>query len=256
MPKEVFSPLAIECLVAVTGIYPSKPADRSDVEKARQIPGETVTAIRAFFDQKEKKNPQVAPKISYLGTWKRLNQKQDDREVSSLISDHVVADAYVAKLNEARDYLKGQWRPTKIATILGDKLLIPSVSEEGRCRDLFAMGNDPQRIVARLSACCMLAEELALVRAVFPEFYGIIGVYLDEEMFRRRALRKSYEVPYMQEVAIRGFTGDSLGAEAETINAESQAPEQEAPPEFDIQTKDRREGMTRADRVEEGNASG
>jgi len=74
-------------------------------------------------------------------------------------------------------------------------------------------------------------------------------------MWRRKSLRKSYDVPYMQSVAIRQFAGESA-PEVETINADSAPPEMQAPPEFDIATHDRRSGMTRADRVEEGNAAG
>lgn len=185
-----------------------------------------------------------------------MNQKHDDRKASALISDHEIASAYVAKLGEVREYLKSKWRPSKIVTMMGDKLLPPATSEEARCRDLYAMGNAVRRILDRLSSCCIMPEEIALVRAVFPEFYGMVGVFVDEEMFRRRARRKSYEVPYMQEVAIKAFFGDSLASEIETINAETQPAEVEAPPEFDIETRDRRAGMTRADRVEEGNASG
>lgn len=250
------SPLAVECLVAVTGLYPSKPADSGDVAEARRIPKEIAEEIRAFFDQSKNAQPATSPKISYLGTWKKLNQKQDDRMTTMMISDPEIAAAYAAKLNEVRSYLKFQWRPSKIDTLLGDKLLPPSVSEEARCRDLFAMGNDPRRIVGRLRACCVMSEEIALIRAKFPEIYGMIGVFLDDEMYRRRTARKSYEVPYMQDVAIRQFTGEPVGASVETINADAAPPEMEAPPEFDIETRDRRAGMTRADRVEEGNASG
>jgi len=212
--------LAIECLVAVTGLYPSNPVSSVDVEKARKIPKETAEAVREFFDLTKNEQPAKSPTISYLATWKRLNQKHDDRKASALISDHEVASAYVGKLGEVREYVKSKWRPSKIVTMMGDKLLPPAVS------------------------------------AVFPEFYAMVGVFIDEEMFRRRVRRKSYEVPYMQEVAIKAYLGETLAAEVETINAETQPAEMEAPPEFDIETRDRRAGMTRADRVEEGNASG
>jgi hypothetical protein len=253
---ESTSALAIECLVAVTGLYPSEPIDSGYVEEAKKIPRQVAESVRAFFDQTRPTQPKSSEKISYLGTWRKLNQKHDDKTAVALISDHEVATAYMVKLTDIRRYLKGQWRPTKINTILEEKLLPPSISEEARCRDLYAMGNDVRRVVGRLTACCILSEEMALVRNLFPEFFSMVGLYLDEEMYRRKVRRKSYEVPYMQSVAIRLFVGDPIEATVETINADSQAPEMSAPPEFDIETRDRRNSMTRADRVEEGNASG
>lgn len=250
------SALGIECLVAVTGLYPSEPASSGDVAKAKKIPKETQEQIREFFDSEAATKVEAAPKINYLATWRRLNQRQNDAKASILISDPETRDAYVAKLNAGRDYLRGQWRPTKIKTITGDKLLPPSRSEEDRSRDLYAMANDVRRIVRRLSAGLMMAEEIALVRAVFPEFYAMVGLYIDAEIHMRVSRRKSYEPPYRVEVAIRSFAGDS-DVSAETINAESLPPEQAAPPEFEIATKrNRADAMTRADRVEDQSSAG
>lgn len=62
--------LAIECLVAVTGLYPPDPVSSVDVEAARRIPKETAEAVRKFFDLSKAGQPEKAPAISYLGTWK------------------------------------------------------------------------------------------------------------------------------------------------------------------------------------------
>lgn len=245
------SDIGIECLVAVTGLYPSEPVSSGDVKEAQKIPKETASIVRAFFDSDEPTKVEKAAPVSYLATWRRFHQRQNDAKISILIAEPEVRSAYVAKLNEVRSYLKGQWRPTAIKTILGQKLLPPSISEEARCRDLYAMGNDVRRIVRRLTSSLMMSEEIALVRAVFPEFYAMVGLYIDAEMHRRSSLRKSWEVPYRQEVAIRAFVGDS-DVSAETINAESLPPEQAAPPEFEIATKrNRTDALTRADRVED-----
>lgn len=240
--------LAAECLVAVTGLYPSKPVSDGEAREAMRLPKDTADAVAAFMDGKGPRRSGTAH-IDYLKAWKRLNSKVLDVTIASEIEDQRVADAYLAKLREARAYLKDQWRPVQVLGLLGNELMQAPLSEMQRCSDLWAIVNDPRTLHSRMSVGCIMAEEIAALRAVFPEFVAMVDTMLDAQMFQRRKARKSYEVPYRQEVAIRMFRGMPTGAPMEVINPDAQAP-QAQPPQIKIGVNsDKTDKMTRADRV-------
>ncbi len=247
--------LAAECLAAVTGLYPSSRILRGQVADAIAMPKRLMREISAFFDQEEASEPAKSDRINYLATWERLNAGIADDDKIDVLDDAEVGSLYLQQLQSGREYLKSQWRPTKITLLTGPKLLAPSTSEKARCQDLYAMVNDPTRIINRLNSCCVMAEELAGLNAVFPNFMAMLSDMINGEIYRRVQARKSYEVPYRQAIAIRMFAGMDVGDGIETINAETAPPEMSAPPEFDIATK-KRDSMTHTDRVVEGNAAG
>jgi hypothetical protein len=247
--------LAAECLAAVTGLYPSSRILRGQVADAIAMPKRLMREVSAFFDQDESSEPAKSEKINYLATWERLNAGIPDDDKIEILEDAELGSLYLQLLQTGREYLQGQWRPTKITLLTGPKLLAPSTSEKARCQDLYAMVNDPTRILNRLNSCCVMAEEMAALNAVFPNFIMMLSDMINGEIYRRVQARKSYEVPYRQSIAIKMFAGESTADETETINAETQPAEQSAPPEFDIATK-KRDSMTHADRITEGNASG
>ncbi len=249
--------LAAECLTMVTGLYPEKPVRVMDADEAIGIPKAAERAVSAFMDLESPEKALKTEQISYLATWRKLNEKQNDRELVGVLDDPEVGAAYLQKLSECRDYLKGQWRPTKITHLTGPEILPPGRSEEDRCRDLYAMVNDGRRMLGRLASGCMLAEEIAAMRACYPTFAEVLADMIRAEIGRRSIRRKSYRVPFWQDVAISLFLGEPIGSDVETVNAETQPPETKAPPEFDIATdKKRTQAMTTADRVQDGSASG
>ncbi len=240
--------LASECLAAVTGLYPSGRVLRGQVAEAIALPKRMQREIAAFLGADAAATPAKAEKINYLATWDRLNTPVEDSDKIGVLDDAEIGSMYLQQLQTGREYLTGQWRPTRILLLTGPKLLAPSRSEEDRCRDLYAMVNDPTRIVNRLSSCCVMSEETAALRAVFPNFVEMISDMINGEIYKRSHQRKTYEVPYRQSVAIRMFAGEPVASEVETINAETAPPEQEAPPEFDIPTK-KADALTKADKV-------
>lgn len=245
--------LAAECLIAIKGLYPSEPISSADALAAARIPKETEKAIREFIVAEKASKPDASPKINYLATWKRFSKPANDRQLTMVIEDPEVADTYLATLTKVRNYLKGAWRPQSIDVLLfGPKFLPPCASEEARCQDLYAMANDPRRVLERLSAGNIMAEETALLRACFPEFIGMVAALIDSEMLRKRAERKTWELPYRQEVSVRALTGMEIGTVVSTINEENAAPE----PEMEIATKrTKADAMTKADRIEDSTAA-
>lgn len=241
--------LAAECLIAVKGLYPSEPITRADALAASRVPKETEKAIREFIVAEEATKPEKSPHINYLAVWKRFSKPENDRQLTIVIEDPAVADTYLATLSRARAYLKGAWHPQSIDVLLfGPKLLAPCASEEARCQDLYAMANDPRRVLNRLSSGNIMAEETALLRTCFPEFIAMVAALIDSEMLRKRAERKTWELPYRQEVSVRALTGMEIGTTVTTINDENAAPE----PEMEIATKRvKADAMTKADRVED-----
>lgn len=248
--------LAAECLAMVTGLYPEKPIRKMDAEEAIGVPRATARAVSSFMDLEEPEKPLKSADIGYLSTWTKLNTKQDDREVVATLDDPEVGAAYLNRLRDSRNYLKGQWRPTKITNLTGPQMLPPPRSEEDRCRDLYAMTNDARRILGRLASGCMLSEEIAALRANYPNFADMLGTMIRSEIARRSMRRKSYEVSRWQDTVIRVYLGEPFSAEVETMNAETAAPSPQAPPQFDIHMdKKRSQAMTNADRVQDSSAS-
>lgn len=241
--------LAVECLAMVAGLYPPKPLTRGDVAEAIGVPRAMERGVRAFMDSSTQGDPSRAEKIRYLSTWKRLNEPQDDSKLAAIIVDPAASAGLGAKLDQARAYLRDNWRPTQILTLSGPLLLAPASSEGYRCQTLYSMVNDPRRIVNRLSSGCVMSEETAAVKAIYPEFFTMISDLISAELFRRKMEKKSYRTPYRQELAIRMFAGMPAGSTVETINAEGAPPT----PQLDIATKrERNDTLTKADRVDSG----
>lgn len=241
--------LAAECLVITTGIYPSHPVTPSDAREAAALPRTMAREVAWFIASDRQARPEKSEKIDYLATWRKLNESQDDGALTGALEDPGTGALFLAKLGEARGYLREQWRPTVVSTLTGPVLLSPSLSEQDRCRDLYAIVNNATLLIGRLTSCCVMSEEVAALGAVFPEFTEMVKGLIEAELFRQKLRRKGYELPYRQEVSIRLFAGLPIGSEVQTINAEA-AP---SPPKLDIATKrDKGEALTRADKIDGG----
>ncbi len=245
--------LAAECLVISTGLYPSKPIDRAHIKAAIGVPLEMEAEVKAFLARDKPARQLKIPEIDYLRAWKKLNTSQQHDELIALIGDPSIGAAYLNKLDDARKYLVDHWRPTRLMTLVGPKILPPATSEDQRCQALYAVANDARRSVGRLASCSVLAEEMHVVRTVFPEFYGMVSDMIKLELQRLSLRRATYEPKFWQETSAALYLGEPIAGGVTTINEDTIPPENSAPPEIDIATnRDKNATMTKADRVDSG----
>jgi len=243
-------PLAAECLVAVTGVFPDTPVRVIDVDQAEAIPLKWQRLVRSFFEAKRPEKITRAPKVRYLATWKKLNEKSNDARLIGKLDDPTMSLAYVAKLTAARDYLHAQWNPLKLQGFLSSTLMDPAPSEEERCSDLFAVVNGPTALLERLAQGSVLIAERDGVKTAFPELWGMIGALIHAEIYRQRAAKQSWEPAYWQQVALRVLLEMPAGT-IEPVKAVSPEtpPEPNGPPKVDIGVKSDTPLQTKTDRI-------
>lgn len=245
--------LAAECLVAVSGLYPSRPLRAGDARKAERLAGDWQKAVAGFFAASKPGRARATPEARYLATWKRLNTRQDDSRLIRKLTDPQIAMAYVVQLRRARDYLRAQWHPLTVKGLATRQLLEPGLSEQQRASDLYAMVNDPDRLVNALSSGSLLPEEMAAVRNVYPELWSMLAVLIRSEIVKQLGRRKRWEPLWWQEQSVRTLLGMAQDQEIKPVMAQDGQPP--GPPQVKIGVKgggDKGDGLTRADRVDSG----
>ncbi len=248
MPGNV--PLAAECLVAVTGVFPDTPIRVMDVDAAKALLRKWQSLVRAFFEADRPAKITRSAKVRYLATWKKLNEKPNDAKIIAKLDDPGVAVTYTAKLTAARDYLHAQWNPLKLQGFFSSTLMDPAPSEQERCSDLFAVINGPTALLTRLSQGSVLIAERDGVKTAFPELWGMIGALIHAETYRQRAAKQSWEPLYWQQVALRALLEIPSGT-IEPVKAVSpETPgEPNEPPKVDIGVKSDTPLQTKTDRI-------
>jgi hypothetical protein len=234
-------PLAAECLVAISGVFPTEPLTTANANAAEALPKEWQQAIREFFEAEKASKALPSPKIRYLALWKQLNRRQNDAAIIVDLGEPAVALAYTARLKVARDYLHSQWQPLQLYDITGRATLLdPAPSENERCADLFAVVNSPTRLLEQLRAGSVLDAEVEAVAQVFPELRAMLGAFVYGEMMRQRRERSSWEPAFWQEVAVRALLGLPYNEVTPVKPPEQTQGGAATPPELDIQVNRKR----------------
>jgi hypothetical protein len=225
-------PLAAESLAAVGGIFRAELLGPTEAHEAERLPRDWQERVAELLDGRRRPGrPPKTKQVDYLHTWDRLTAQTDDHTLIAGVGDELVGMAYLEQLQRARAYLKSVWAPLSISTLLGPKLLPPSLSEQQRGSDLYAAVNDPTTVLRDMSAGCLLPDQALAFRTVYPELAAMLSALVDAELLRRRARQKSYEVPYPAEKMLRVQRGMPAGQAMTPLPAQAQP---QAPPKLDI----------------------
>jgi hypothetical protein len=243
-PREPYWALAGELLQAVSGLWPAEPLTRKDGEAAEALPKQWAEEIRALLSGAGTTKAREAPPIRYMATWRRLVEDEGAGDVTAQLQEPEVIAAYTAARERAVDYLTNEMRPVTVDELQGSRFLEPSVSQQLSANELIA-ALDPGRIVYGLRSGLVVPEAVELMRAVYPQVYGLLNQIIGAELLQQRARRASYRVPWRAEMALRAFLGSPVGTTSATDTPE---PEQAAP--IDFKPRSRRETETRVDELQ------
>lgn len=162
--------------------------------------------------------------MDYLATWAKLTKAPDEARLLAGIDGPSLAAAYRARVLFARQFLQATWRPLTQQTLVGPVLLEPSLSETQRCSAVYGLVDDPARLFSEMGATTLEPAQCDAFRTVYPELFAMVVALVDAELIKRRAAKKSYQVPYRQERVLRllyGLADDT---------AVAALPEREPPP--------------------------
>lgn len=232
--------ISAEALVAVTGVMPDQPLTAQTARAARELPKRWAQLVGAFFSEETWRPFKMPDAPDYEATYDALAEGLGAEERTRLlpqVRDELLADAYVAQLEQARAYLFERWPINQLDTATGPKNLPPSTMQQGQATALWSVVNDPTQVLEEMLMGTLLEEQAAAVRDVYPGLFSRLRTLIDVEIKERQARSEKYTVPWERERVLRCLLG--LPQETPIVEAPKggggggDAPAQPAP-EIDI----------------------
>jgi hypothetical protein len=169
--------LEAECLVAFTGIFPTRAPSELEIRGAANYIARVRRRLAAFLDGDE-----VAPLMwtrppAQVDLWGDLNKPFDDDELSEWFAgwqgDPATHVNYPAILQSARDRVKAAW-PIYPDPSLGLHNFELAPDEYGEVWHLCRTLNDPETMFDDLDSLVLLPVQVDAIAAVYPALYAKI----------------------------------------------------------------------------------
>ena len=239
--------LAAEALVAVTGIFHDEPLGPKDGERARQLPGEWRSEVKAFFEQTKPRKFRLYPRPAHAATLDKLVAGiQQDRisRLTTRLANQDIANGYLLALSNAIEYVRERWPALKLDTFAGPRLLEPGWATMAEAWEILAVIDRPGRLIDEMLMGTVGAAQVTAVQTVYPALFEMLRGIIEERRQLSLARSQSWSVPWRLERVLRILAGMPPDV---AISQAPQPPARAARASFDI---DFTSSQTRAQRLE------
>ena len=235
--------LAVEALLATTGIMREEPPGPRDGMAARALPGQWRTEVKAFFDQERPRRFKLYPRPAHEATLDRLTTGVDPQAMAGRLADPDVVTEYLAVLNNAREYVRARWPALKMQTFTGPRLLEPGFTAMAEAWAILAVVDDPSRLLVEMRSATLLGAQVDAVKTVYPALFQMLLALVEERKQLELTRVRSWSVPWPKERVLRILY--ALPPDVSIANA-PQAPARAARRDIKI---DFTSSQTRAERI-------
>ncbi len=181
-------------------------------EAARNLPAAWAKKVDAFLSEKKFRKFQIQRAGDYEKVYEALSRDltpEVNAKLTEQVRDGMLAHAYIEQLGRARAYLLERWPINQLDTATGTVNLPPSTMQQGQAWALYAILNDPGRILDEMLMGTLLDEQAAAFREVYQGLYDKLRALLDVEIKERIAKSEDYVVPWDRERVMRRLLGMS-----------------------------------------------
>lgn len=202
--------LAAEALVSVTGLFPDGILSPKDGRAAESVPKEFRAAVQAFLDQSKPARFSLPKKIDAGKIADELSKGIDVADAGQLVSSLAVpelGEAYLEVLKRARGYLLAHWPRLSRDTLSGPRDLPPGPVENGRLASLYAIVDDPSRILDDLRSGTLTGEQAEAFKACYPSLYQMINMMIWDQAAKKWPPDKEASAPWRIERVVRVLLG-------------------------------------------------
>lgn len=221
--------LTAEAIVAVTGIFPTKPITPDDAEKARELPKKLAAGVERFCRFGDFASFKMPPGLGDLEEcFQKLNPLTEEETAIATTgwANPELISAWSFTVNAARSYLKEHFPVIIRETPTGPEWCPPPTSEKGRLTSTYAVVNAPTWLLDDMNRGAMTPEQVHAVKAVYPQiFQRLLGSF---DIALREAGAKSKHCPWKHEMQLRvlfekpptgllSFGSDSAKRQAENL---------------------------------------
>lgn len=217
--------LSAEALLSVSGIFPKDPLTRQQGIEAEDVPREQAVLIGEFLDSKGFKKFRLPPRVDHEKTYNALVRGVDPVQIAAVtaeLQDGDLKREYEALLMNAREYLRARWPMLVVDVPLGQRFYTPGSTECARASALYAVVNNPRRILAEIAMGTIVAEQVEAFDTLFPDLSKLLRAQLGAELVSRATPRGPAEIPWRIESVLRIVLG--LPPEAKIKPAEAAPP--------------------------------
>lgn len=223
--------LSVDCLLGVVGLMPEE-VTRRQMAQAATLPEKFAARAKAWWNRKEPaayKDVKVGDldelfdKISAEPTREEIEQWH-----AAAGDDAEIIEDFTISLKNARTYLKQQWPRIQLVTFAGTRLADLSVEDEAEVASLFAVLNEPTRVLDEMDSATLSPSQATAFRQVYPSLYGHYWDAIQLGAADKGKGSLEWMPDESQEIALAILTGKPQGAlPYESEQQQGQAPKQD-----------------------------
>lgn len=209
------SPLSADCLLGVVGLMPDEVTRRQMVQAAT-LPEKFSARAKAWWNRKEP----TAYKDIKVGNLDELFDKisaeptreEIERWHADAGDDAEIIEDFTVSLKNARTYLKEQWPRIQLVTFAGTRLADLSVEDEAEVASLFAVLNEPTRVLDEMDSATLSPSQATAFRKAYPALYGHYWDAIQMGAAEQGKGDLEWMPDESQEIALAILTGQPQGA--------------------------------------------
>lgn len=183
---------------------------RAQLEEMNTLPRDLTKAARALADGEA--NPIKYEKVKYRDTLKDLARGWEVEQVADMVAQfpveyHATGQTLVVKSIQLINAMLKEYPVTSYQTVAGSDQLSPSDTRMFRFISVLEVLDQPLMVFDLMAQGAILQSQVKAMRLVYPSMSAAIDAALFDAVSRKRADKKSFQLPTRAEYGVKAWFG-------------------------------------------------